>query len=85
MGNNVTPQAIAQATLLEAITRALPASQIKAIQQQQIVAAEEEMERLERAGSSAAPTGRATAPTFGVEKQRLGLSAVLIHGPVPAE
>lgn len=40
--------AIAQATLLEAITRALSAAQIKAIQVQHIVAAEEEQERLQQ-------------------------------------
>ena len=43
----------AQATLLEAITRALPAAQIKAIQLQHIVAAEEEMERMAAAGATA--------------------------------
>lgn len=71
MGNNVTPQAIAQATLLEAITRALPASQIKAIQQQHIVAAEEEMDRLERSGM---PSEELAAVQRLLEEQRLQLS-----------
>lgn len=51
--NKTGSHSIAQATLLEAITRALPAAQIRVIQQQHIVAAEEEMERLERAGTPA--------------------------------
>ena len=63
--------AIAQATLLEAITRALPAAQIKAIQQQHIVAAEEEMERLERAGT---PAEQLEAVRALLEEQRLQLS-----------
>ena len=63
--------AIAQATLLEAITRALPAAQIKAIQVQHIVAAEEEMERLERAGT---PAEQLEAVRALLEEQRLQLS-----------
>ena len=69
----VDSHAIAQATLLEAITRALPAAQIKAIQVQQIVAAEEEMERLERAGTSAV---QLEAVRVLLEEQRLQLSAL---------
>lgn len=71
MGNNVTPHAIAQATLLEAITRALPAAQIKAIQRQHIVAAEEEMERQERSGM---PSEELAAVQRLLEEQRLQLS-----------
>lgn len=69
----VDSHAIAQATLLEAITRALPAAQIKAIQVQQIVAAEEEMERLERAGT---PAEQLEAVRVLLEEQRLQLSAL---------
>lgn len=71
MGNNVTPHAIAQATLLEAITRALPAAQIKAVQVQQIVTAEETMERLDRAGTAAE---QLAAVRQLLEEQRLQLS-----------
>lgn len=73
MGNNVTPHAIAQATLLEAITRALPAAQIKAIQQMQIVAAEETMERQVRSGT---PREQLETVRMLLEKQRLQLSAL---------
>lgn len=65
--------AIAQATLLEAITRALSAAQIKAIQVQHIVAAEEEMERLERSGM---PAEQLEAVRLLLEEQRLQLSAL---------
>lgn len=65
--------AIAQATLFEAITRALTAAQIKAIQQQQIVAAEEEMERLNRADT---PAEQLEAVRMLLEEQRVQLSAL---------
>ena len=71
--NKADIHSIAQATLLEAITRALPAAQIKAIQVQQIVAAEEEMERLERAGT---PAEQLEAVRVLLEEQRLQLSAL---------
>lgn len=71
MKNRATPHAIAQATLLEAITRALPAAQIKAIQVQQIFVAEEAMERLERAGTS---SKELEAVQQRLEEQRLQLS-----------
>lgn len=64
---------IAQATLLEAITRALSAAQIKAIQVQHIVAAEEEMERLER---SSTPAEQLEAVRMLLEEQRVQLSAL---------
>lgn len=64
---------IAQATLLEAIARALPAAQIKALQQQHIVAAEEEMERLERAGT---PAEQLEAVRMLLEEQRVRLSTL---------
>lgn len=68
--------AIAQATLLEAITRALPAAQIKAIQVQHIVAAEEEMERLERAGT---PAEQLEAVRMLLEEQRVQLSKLRVN------
>ena len=64
---------IAQATLLEAIARALSATQIKALQVQQIVAAEEELERLVRAG---APAVELEALRSLLEEQRLQLSTL---------
>lgn len=64
---------IALATLLEAITRALPAAQIKAIQQQHIVAAEEEMERLERTDM---PAEQLEAVRMLLEEQRVQLSVL---------
>lgn len=69
--NSADMHAIAQATLFEAITRALPAAQIKAIQVQHIVASEEEMERLARAGT---PTEQLAAVCKLLEEQRLQLS-----------
>lgn len=78
MDINATPHAIAQATLLEAITRALPAAQIKAIQVQQIVAAEEEMERLERSGM---PSKELAAVQRLLEEQRQQLSELRRNAP----
>lgn len=69
--NKTGSHSIAQATLLEAITRALPAAQIKAIQVQQIFAAEEALERLERAGT---PSKQLAAVQQRLEEQRLQLS-----------
>ncbi len=71
--NKADSHSIAQATLLEAIAHALPAAQIKALQQQQIVAAEEEMERLERAGT---PAEQLEAVRMLLEEQRVQLSAL---------
>ena len=70
---NVDSHTIAQATLLEAISRALPAAQIKAIQLQHIVAAEEEIERLVRAGT---PAEQLDAVRSLLEVQRLQLSTL---------
>ncbi len=63
--------ALALATLLEAITRALPAAQIKAVQQQQIVAAEELLERL---AAARAPAEQLEAVRQLLENQRVRLS-----------
>ena len=71
--NKADIHSIAQATLLEAITRALPAAQIKAIQVQHIVAAEEEMVRLQRSGM---PAEQLEAVRMLLEEQRLQLSAL---------
>lgn len=71
MKSDINTHAIAQTTLLEAITRALPAAQIKAIQVQQIVAAEEEMERLTAAGM---PAAQLEEVRLLLEEQRLQLS-----------
>ena len=62
---------IAQATLMEAIARALPAAQIKTLQQQHIVAAEEQMEWLERADT---PAEQQEAVRMLLEEQRVQLS-----------
>lgn len=69
---------IAAAVLMEAINRALPAQQIKAIQQQQIVAAEEEMDRLEASGL---PPGKLEAVRLLLEEQRLRLSEIRRNAP----
>lgn len=78
MESNATPYAIATATLLEAITRALPAAQIKAVQLQQIVAAEEAIERLEKAGI---PKEQLAAVRQLLEEQRVQLSELRRNAP----
>lgn len=69
---------IAAAVLMEAINRALPARQIKDLQQQQIVAAEEAMERLEAAGTL---PEQLESVRLLLEKQRLQLSEIRRNAP----
>lgn len=65
------PRAIAIDVLMEAINRALTARQVRAIQQQQIVTAEELLERME---AQKMPEEQIKAAQEVLEAQRLQLS-----------
>lgn len=72
------PHATAMDVLMEAINRALTAQQIKAIQQQQIVTAEEALERME---AKEVPQEQIKAIQDALEEQRLRLSEIRRNAP----
>lgn len=72
------PRATAMDVLMEAINRALTAQQIKAIQQQQIVTAEETLERME---AKEVPQEQIKAVQDALEEQRLRLSEMRRNAP----